>query len=190
MSVSVYLTNKEIYAAIGKADRKKARLTDFYSGEIPPGCMINGLVTNEAELEETLRIFWTKHQLPTKNVRLVILSTHFSLKWMKIPNLNRKKTRAYAANGFQAHENETEQLYDAEVMGRDKSSKLNDALAVMAEREMIENFEELFKRVGVTLASIQPMRSALIGMLSGSGILGKKTCILQIMEGSELHSLL
>ena len=47
---SLYLCNRTVYAAVGSPTANGAKITAACQTELPEGCLINGIITNEAEL--------------------------------------------------------------------------------------------------------------------------------------------
>ena len=78
MTTSVYLSNNNINAVVGSGGGK-IRVKRVCSTQIPEGSLINGIITNEADLAEQLKEFWAANKLPKKDVSLVINSSQFVL---------------------------------------------------------------------------------------------------------------
>ena len=51
---SLYLCNRTVYAAVGVPAANGARVTAACQTELPEGCLINGIITNEGELTAAL----------------------------------------------------------------------------------------------------------------------------------------
>ena len=54
---SLYLCNSTVYAAVGSPTANGAKITAACQTELPEGCLINGIITNEAELTAALQGF-------------------------------------------------------------------------------------------------------------------------------------
>ena len=52
---SLYLCNRTVYAAVGSPTANGAKITAACQTELPEGCLINGIITNEAELTAALK---------------------------------------------------------------------------------------------------------------------------------------
>lgn len=50
--------------------RNGAKITAACQTELPEGCLINGIITNEAELTAALQGFFAANELPTQRVAL------------------------------------------------------------------------------------------------------------------------
>ena len=69
---SLYLCSRTVYAAVGSPTAKGARITAAAAAQLPEGCLINGVITNEADLAEALKAFFARHKLPTGRVALIV----------------------------------------------------------------------------------------------------------------------
>ena len=61
---SLYLCNSTVYAAVGSPTANGAKITAACQTELPEGCLINGIITNEAELTAALQGFFAANELP------------------------------------------------------------------------------------------------------------------------------
>ena len=59
---SLYLCSRTVYAAVGSPTARGARITAAASTQLPEGCLINGVITNEADLAEALKAFFCRQQ--------------------------------------------------------------------------------------------------------------------------------
>ena len=51
---SLYLCSRTVYAAVGSPTAGGARITAAAQMQLPEGCLINGVITNEADLADAL----------------------------------------------------------------------------------------------------------------------------------------
>ena len=190
MSTSVFLSNDYIRVVAGKTTGKSIRVQRAGRYELPAECLINGVITNENDLKERLKEIWQKESFPVKDVALVVASTRFSMKSIKAPVMSRQKLRRYVVNEFSAPESGEPMVYDCQIMERDSSRGMVRLLASMAERDMVESFIRLFRECGMTVSSVCPSRCSVISMLENAGAVRGKTCIIQLVEGADLRSIL
>lgn len=190
MITSVFLTNNSIYAVLGNKAKSAIRVQQAYSAELMEGCLINGLITNEHDLKEQIAEFWNKHHLPKKGIQIVMSSSHFTIKELKVPAMNVKKTRDYIVREFTEVDNPAGSVYDYQLVSQERKTGMNRIMAVMADRELIDSHVRLFKELGIVLESIRPGRMAMIGMYKGVDALKGKTCLLEVLEGHDIHSAL
>ena len=67
MITSIYLSNRNIQVTLG--DRgKTGQVKKSFSVQILEGSLLNGMVTDEAELTRQLEEIWSKYQLPEKRI--------------------------------------------------------------------------------------------------------------------------
>jgi Tfp pilus assembly PilM family ATPase len=74
MATSVYLSNEEIIVISGKASKRSIKVKEFHSVTMPEGAIINGIITNEDIIKQTLFQMRKKRFLPKKNIHLIMLS--------------------------------------------------------------------------------------------------------------------
>ena len=75
---SLYLCNRTVYAAVGSPTANGAKITAACQTELPEGCLINGIITNEAELTAALQGFFAANELPTQRVALAVGGSQFN----------------------------------------------------------------------------------------------------------------
>ena len=95
MSTVIYLANQQIQVITGTPGNRKISVADCYTEDAPDGCIINGMIMDADAFVSFMQNFWTTHNLPTKDVILVINSTKFIGKNIEMPLLNPKKTEEF-----------------------------------------------------------------------------------------------
>lgn len=190
MSISVFLTNNSIFAVEGARAGNTVRVKRACRGDITEGNIINGLIINEQELGEEILHFWKENNLPLKGVQMVLNSSHYTMKEIKVPVMNEKKTREFIIREFSDVENRENAVYDYQVISRDKKAGMNRVIAVMADKELVDSHRELYGKQGITLESMRPGRTALLSLCGSTGIMKGKTTILSVLEGLNLHNVL
>lgn len=65
---SLYLCSRTVYAAVGSPTAGGARITAAAQMQLPEGCLINGVITNEADLADALKAFFAQNKLPASRV--------------------------------------------------------------------------------------------------------------------------
>lgn len=190
MITSVFLTNDSIRVITGNKGKKTVNVQGAYNMELSEGCLINGLITNEQELEEQIKTLWEQNNLPKKDVHIVVNSSHMTIRTMKTPALNEKKTVENIAREFAENDNSSERIYDYQIISHNNRTKMNEVLAVMVEQELIQAYIQLFKKLNIEVTSVAPGRGVLLTMFGNSGAMQGKNCIIQLLEGKDLHSIL
>ena len=61
---SLYLCSRTVYAAVGTPTGNGARILSAAQTELPEGCLINGVITNVADLTAALKEFFAANKLP------------------------------------------------------------------------------------------------------------------------------
>jgi hypothetical protein len=186
MITTLFLANSNIQAVVGTRG-KKVRIRKVCSAKIPEGSLINGIVTNEAELAEQLKTFWQENHLPTKDVELVINSSQFVLKQFTVPVMKDRKIRDAIPLEFSDVNDLSEAVFDY-LAEKKTASKQLPLHAVMADRGYLQGYLQLFKSIGVTVTAIRPMRICLIRALQSLKQLHHKTCVILMVDGSIISS--
>ena len=91
---SLYLCNSTVYAAVGSPTANGAKITAACQTELPEGCLINGIITNEAELTAALQGFFAANALPTQRVALAAGGSQFNHRVLTLPRMSEKKRAA------------------------------------------------------------------------------------------------
>lgn len=190
MTTSVFFTNNYIRVIVGKAKGRKVLVKKACSCDIPEGCLINGLITDEEGLTQVIKELWEVNKLPKKGVRISTESSRFTLKTIQAPQMKGKKMREFVMNEFPEVDNPQDMVFDYQLLSKDNKTKLCEVMGVMTERELVESFVNLFKGIGVSLESMTPSRCALIEMVNKTKAMGKNTSLLLLVEGHDLRSTL
>ena len=186
---SLYLCNRTVYAAVGSPARGGAALSVVCQAELPEGCLINGIITNEAALTAALKEFFSANALPAKRVALVLGGSQFQHKVLTLPDLPDKKLRSIVTKelGMGAG-NQT--LDDWMLLRRDMKAHSQTVLATRVERSVIEGVLSLAKGAGLTLCCIDTGLSCLIKLVRAIPALAGRTFILLAFDGENLAALL
>ena len=186
---SLYLCNRTVYAAVGSPARGGAALSVVCQAELPEGCLINGIITNEAALTAALKEFFSANALPAKRVALVLGGSQFQHKVLTLPDLPDKKLRSIVTKelGMGAG-NQT--LDDWMLLRRDMKAHSQTVLATRVERSVIEGLLSAAKGAGLTLCCIDTGLSCLIKLVRAIPALAGRTFILLAFDGENLSALL
>ena len=186
---SLYLCNRTVYAAVGSPARGGAALSAVCQAELPEGCLINGIITNEAALTAALKEFFSANALPAKRVALVLGGSQFQHKVLTLPDLPDKKLRSIVTKelGMGAG-NQT--LDDWMLLRRDMKAHSQTVLATRVERSVIEGLLSAAKGAGLTLCCIDTGLSCLIKLVRAIPALAGRTFILLAFDGENLAALL
>lgn len=189
MITSVYLSNNIIRAVTGNGGRK-ITLQKEASQLMGEGNLINGVITNAAGLEAELKEFWSKHNLPRNNVYLVVNSSKFVTKQLSLPNVKRSKLMPVIPMEFADVERYEDAIYDYMQMPKSVQKSMQDILGVMVERSFVEEYVQLFEHMGIKLAGFSTAIGSAIKTLDYLPSMQKKNCIVQVVDGYNLESIL
>ncbi len=187
MTTSVYLSNNTINAVVGTGG-KKIRVKRVCSVEIPEGSLINGIITNEADLSDQLKEFWEQNKLPKKGVALVINSSQLVLKSLTLPKAGDKKIREVLPMEFGDVSDQKDPILDYMLEGADK--KTISVHAVMTDRSFVQGYLSLFKGLGVKVSSISVARTCRNKLLGTLRQVRDKVCVVHMIDGTSISSML
>ena len=184
---SLYLCNRTVYAAVGVPAANGARVTAACQTELPEGCLINGIITNEGELTAALQGFFAANSLPTHRVALAAGGSQFNQRGLTLPGLNVKKraavlTRELSSGGADV----TAPLDDYMLLSTDKKSKADTVLATRVESAVIENYIHLATACGLKLHSIDLALAGQIKLVGATPALAKQSFVVLQFEGDSL----
>ena len=152
---SLYLCSRTVYAAVGSPTAKGARITAAAAAQLPEGCLINGVITNEADLAEALKAFFARHMLPRGGVALMVGGCLFLHRVISLPALCFKKRLAVLAHELSSGGAETTApLDDYMLLARDAKTRADTVLATRVEQSVIAGYAALAKAAGFKLYSI------------------------------------
>ena len=152
---SLYLCSRTVYAAVGSPTARGARITAAASTQLPEGCLINGVITNEADLAEALKAFFADNKLPTGRVALIAGGSQFMHRIMELPAMSEKKRLAVLSHELSSSGAETTApLDDYMLLSRDAKTRTDTMLATRVEQSVIAGYAALAKAAGFKLTCI------------------------------------
>ena len=162
---SLYLCSRTVYAAVGSPTARGARITAAASTQLPEGCLINGVITNEADLAEALKAFFADNKLPTGRVALIAGGSQFMHRIMELPAMSEKKRLAVLSHELSSSGAETTApLDDYMLLSRDAKTRTDTVLATRVEQSVIAGYDALakdagFKRTYIDLGLAAPIKA-------------------------------
>ena len=188
---SLYLSNSRVQAAVGRPGAKQVKLRKIAEADLPEGCLINGVITNEAALAAALNTFFERNGLPRKKVALVIESTQIMSKIFTVPFLSAKKLREIVAQELAAGTETLEQpLVDYMLLRRDKAAKKDTVMANSAEAAFIESYAALAESAGFTIGSIDTAMAAALKLVGLLPCFNDRVCAVLSFDGDNVSALL
>lgn len=152
---SLYLCSRTVYAAVGSPTARGARITAAASTQLPEGCLINGVITNEADLAEALKAFFADNKLPTGRVALIAGGSQFMHRIMELPAMSEKKRLAVLSHELSSSGAETTApLDDYMLLSHDAKTRTDTVLATRVEQSVIAGYNALAKDAGFKLTCI------------------------------------
>ena len=184
---SLYLCNSTVYAAVGAPTANGAKITAACQFDLPEACLINGIITNEAELTAALQSFFTTNKLPTQRVALAAGGSQFNHRLLTLPRMNEKKRAAVLARELSSGGADvTAPLDDYMLISTDKKSKADTVLATRVESAVIETYVNLAANCGLKLYSIDLALAGQIKLVRATPALADKSFVVLQFDGDSL----
>lgn len=176
---SLYLCSRTVYAAVGTPTGSGARVVAAAQTELPEGCLINGVITNEADLTASLKEFFTANKLPMNRVALIAGGSQFMHRILTLPAMSEKKRMAVLSHELASGGAEVKApLDDYMLLSRDAKTRVDTVLATRVEQSVIAGYDALAKAVGFKLYSIDLGLAAPIKAVRTIPDLQQKTFVL------------
>jgi type IV pilus assembly protein PilM len=148
-----------------------AELQQIAREPLANGVVVGGELRDPEALGAALKIFFARHKLPRKNVRLGIASNRIGVRIIDIVGVEEEKQLANAVQ-FRAQEALPipldEAVLDYRVLEEsidDEGRKVQRVLLVVAYRELIDRYVHACRKAGITLAGIDLEAFALLRAL-------------------------
>jgi type IV pilus assembly protein PilM len=152
-----------------------AELQQIAREPLATGVVVGGELRDPEALGAALKIFFARHKLPRKNVRLGIASNRIGVRIIDIVGVEEEKQLANAVQ-FRAQEALPipldEAVLDYRVLEEsvdDEGRKVQRVLLVVAYRELIDRYVIACRKAGITLAGIDLEAFALLRALGAPG---------------------
>ena len=188
----VYLFDRYIRVIDGEFARGAVKVKGLYYTIDTQGCIINGNIMDAEGLAELIRELWESKNLPKKDVCLVYNSTQITTKVVQAPLMKKKQLMEFVEREFADVERIEDPVCSYYVMpeSTDKKKKTQDLFAAVASREALKSYIALFEGIGVKLSRIEGVRGSILRFVEGMEVLKKRTCIVQIVDGSMLINII
>jgi type IV pilus assembly protein PilM len=158
-------------AAARVSNNGVAELQQLARDPLAPGVVVAGELRDPDALGEALKLFFARHKLPRKGVRLGIASNRIGVRIFDIVGIDDDKQLANAVQ-FRAQEALPipldEAVLDYRVLGAsvDESGQaVKRVLLVVAYRELVERYFEACRKAGIALAGVDLEAFALLRAL-------------------------
>ena len=186
MSLVVYLSNTQVQILSGSAKGKSVGVDKVYTMPVPEGCILNGVITDAGTLSSAMQEFWKTNKLPKKGIKLIVTNPHFAVRMQDIPLQSQKKSEKFLKRELADEEkNQIIGFYEISKNNKLKSQKI---CAEIAEQNLIQDYEQLFKAAGLELSTINSGIGMTVNFLLQTGTVTNKTCIVMNLDGNTITS--
>jgi len=192
MITSIYISNENIVIASGKETKTGVMVKSYTAIPLTEGVVINGMIINEDNIREKLSKLRKDGIIPKKNIRLVIDRSTALVKFIKIPNLKKDIILEHIKNTFaDAAQIRDKLVYDYSIInynGEKNGSYL--ILATAIDRQLIEDYIELFKSADIGIKCIDIALNSIIKFQNHCPSYNSKTFIISFVDADNVFSLL
>ena len=173
-----------------------AELLQVAHGKLAPGIVQGGEVRDVAALAEALKVFFSDHKLPKKNVRVGVASNRIGVRTIEIAGILDPKQIANAVR-FRAQEvlpiPLEEAVLDYQVLSESVDAEgqpTKKVLLVVAYRDLIDALGAACRDAGLKLAGIDLEAFALLRALTAPPAAGEeRTALVAVTVGAERSTL-
>ena len=189
MATILYLSNRLVQVIDAREKGKTITVQNIWQGNAPEGSIINGIITDEEVFLSWITEFFSKNKLPKKESMLVVNSSQFGHKVLEFPKIKEAELRKMIPREFS--ENRTDNtLFTYCVLDGEKDDKKQRVLATAVEKDFLVSYITFFKQAGIEVVSVDSGISALVRMFVCAPEIQNKTCLIQVIDGQEIVSML
>lgn len=189
MASILYLSNKLVQFVEAGGKGKTVTVHDVWQGEAPEGSIINGIITDEEAFLTWIKAFFAQNKLPKKDISLVVNSSQFNHKVLVFPRLRDAEIKKMIPREFSEHRTENT-LFTYYILEGDSNARKQRVLATAVEKDFLLSYISFFKQAGIEITFIDSEINSLVRMFSNSPEIQKRTCLLQVLDGQEVISML
>lgn len=183
----VYISNRAIQAVTAEQlKNNKLHVVDYYEEPLEEGSILNGIIMNNFVIQNTIAGFWKKHNLPLKNVHLIVNGSSITTKHLKIPQLSPKDVPGFIRTEFKNLDNIQNMLIDYSVVVPKNADGSCSIFAVLTPREFITNYIDLFKDSKIELSVIDVQQNCIIKLAKHFKSMTDKTFAMFMLDGNML----
>ncbi len=189
MATILYLSNKLVQAIEAREKGKTVTVQNVWQDKAPEGSIINGIITDEEVFLSWIKNFFAKNKIPKKELTLVVNSTQFGHKILEFPKVKDSELKKMIPREFSENRSE-DTLFTYCEMETETAQKKQRILATAVERTFLLSYINFFKQAGIELVAIESGISSLVSLFMHSAEIQKKTCLIQVLDGQEVISML
>lgn len=177
---SVYISNENIQVVIGSKNGGRLKIQRVLIGSIDDGCIINGIITDEAALRSRISDMWEMYKLPRSGISLVVESSAVSTKTLTLPNVSSQYIMKLVRESFTEFDAE-DPVYDFRVLGAAKDGGVS-VLGCMTEHSFVSSYIDIFAAAGIKLRAIDLALSGQIKLAKFCKELADRSYILAVLD--------
>jgi len=188
MQTLVYFSNDGIQVLQGIIKKGHLNISNFKTLPVEAGALINGVITNEEAIKQTITEALKESLHLFKNMKLVIDSSLIATKNVEVPQLKPKELAIVAATAFE----DTAGNYDALVVdyAHIPGPAGNNLFCCGVEKRVLESYVTLFASLKIQIKSIDVGLNTLIQYVTATKDYKGMTFALNILDGKNLISVL
>ncbi|MGX8851351.1 type IV pilus biogenesis protein PilM [Amedibacillus sp. YH-ame10] len=188
----VYISTNSIQLIQGSSDKSDMiKIHNFLELPLDEGTMINGVITDEAQILENLK---TLKEQGVKHCRIVIDSGQILVKNVDVPALKKSELTQVVKNELSNLEEGYEDLiYDYSVLRNEytEADKVGgEILCCAVERKLISSYLEVFENAGIKVDSIDISVNTLHKLTEELSDFEDKTFIVSVLDANNVSSYL
>lgn len=187
----IYISSHNIQVIKGSCDKNDMiKIYDFKSFELEEGSMINGVITDETMIKDTLQEIKDSGM---SEARLVIDSGQIIVKNVNVPIMSKKELMKVTKDELADIDGSYQDLlYDYSVLrsSYEEDKKGGEILCCAVERKLIASYVELFESCGIKLKTVDISVNALHKLTQELADLEDMTYIVSIIDGNNVSSFL
>lgn len=186
MVTAVHLSDDSVRVMVGRPGRRRIEIKEAFLRELPPGNISNGNIISEEFVSGVLSEIWKEHGLSKKHVRVVVNASPITLKKFDFPVVKEKELRQLIQREMGGTSGDEIIDYMKLPGGRKRIS----VYAAAGQKEYLEKYQRVFQKVGIKPEKLLPSRICVEKVLAHMKVLSDKPCIVQVLDGARMTSVL
>lgn len=188
----IYISSHNIQVIKGSCDKNDMiKIYDFKSIDLEEGSMINGVITDESMIKDSLQEI---KDSGLNEARLVIDSGQIIVKNVNVPIMSKKELMKVTKDELADIDGSYQDLlYDYSVLRSsydEEDKKGGEILCCAVERKLITSYIELLESCDIKIQTVDISVNALHKLTQELADLEDKTYIVSIIDGNNLSSFL
>ena len=187
LTAYVYISNNSVKVITAVPSKKnKINISAFYEESFEEGCILNGIIMNSFVLKDLIADMWKKHNLPTKNIYLVVNGSSITTKHMKIPQMAPNSVVSFIRTEFKDMDGIQNMLIDYSVIVPKNQDGSCSIFAVISTKEFVSSYIDLFHELKIEIGVIDLQQNCIIKLMKSMKSLTDKTFAVAILENNTL----